>query len=331
VAGGFSLVEILVTVALMAFIILGLVAMFVQTQRAFKLGTSGADMLETGRAMTDLIAREVASARPTQMSNTVNFYVEIPQLGEAIHTAPLLQSLPGVVNPPQLRTNYLEPFFFMSQPSLTGAWPDRTWVGIGYYVLPDTGNAGVGTLYRYSWTNVQNLAPTVQNPLPQLFAPSLLFNGFANALTTLRTDLAPSQAGTVTRIADGIVHLRLRAFATNGFPIVGYSSGFNTYYGVTVLNNILAPAGFKPVAFTANNFNSSSPDNWTSLAFYSNAVPAFVELELGVLEQQAYQKYKTLDPSAVAGQVAFLSNRVAQVHVFRQRIALHNVDPAAYQ
>jgi hypothetical protein len=59
-------------------------------------------------------------------------------------------------------------------------------------------------------------------------------------------------------------------------------------------------------------------------------VPAYLEVELGVLDSQTYQRFKGLDASAPASQVQFLSNRVAQVHVFRQRIPIHNVDTTAY-
>jgi len=325
--GAFSLIEILVTIALLTFIILGLVAVFVQTQRAFKIGMSDTEWLETGRALSDLIARETAEMRPSQISNTVNFFTEIPQQGESFYTAPVLQALPGTGATPQLRINYLQPFFFLSRPNM--AWPDQTWVATGYYVVPDTLNAGIGTLYRYSLTNIQSYAA---NGLPVLFAPRLLYGGFVNAVSAMRTDVNPPAAGTVTRVADSVIHLRVRAFGTNGFPVIGVGNPIGaTGYGVAQPNGNLVPNGYHFVDHTTNTFNLSSPDNWTSLAFYSNAVPAFLEVELGVLDPQSYQRFKNLDASAAAGQLSFLSNRVAQVHLFRQRIPIRNVDPTAYK
>ncbi|HPC60329.1 MAG TPA: prepilin-type N-terminal cleavage/methylation domain-containing protein, partial [Verrucomicrobiota bacterium] len=53
----FSLVEILVTVALLSFIVLGLLAMFHQTQRAFRSSITQTDVLEAGRALTEIIGR----------------------------------------------------------------------------------------------------------------------------------------------------------------------------------------------------------------------------------------------------------------------------------
>ncbi len=48
--GAFSLIEIMVAVGLMTIIVLGLLAMFDQTTRAFKVGMGQTDVLESGRA-----------------------------------------------------------------------------------------------------------------------------------------------------------------------------------------------------------------------------------------------------------------------------------------
>jgi len=283
---------------------------------------SDTDMLETGRALSDMMAREMTGIRPTQISNTVNFYVEIPQPGETVYTPPLYQALPGTNAPtnPQLRTNRLETFYFLTHPNQ--AWPDQAWVANGYYIVPDNAGVGIGSLYRYSNTNIQGLTTY---GLPVLAPARNLFTGFANALSQLRTDQTPSPAGggTVSHIADGIVHMSLRVFATNGFPIRG-TGGLCAYW--------LDPyAGtYRAIGQTTNRFSLFTPDNWVSQTFYSNAVPAYVELELGVLDPQSYQRYKGIDASVPSGQVQFLSNRVAQVHIFRQRIPIRNVDPTAY-
>src|SRR5947207_12610645 len=53
---GFSLIEIMVTVSLLTFIILGLLLMFNQTQRAFRTGMTQTDVLEAGRATMDMLS-----------------------------------------------------------------------------------------------------------------------------------------------------------------------------------------------------------------------------------------------------------------------------------
>src|SRR5258706_1220113 len=74
----FSLIEILVTVTLLTVIILGLLAMFNQTQRAFRQGTTQTDVLESGRSAMDLIRRELEQMTPAYLhvtNNFANFYV----------------------------------------------------------------------------------------------------------------------------------------------------------------------------------------------------------------------------------------------------------------
>src|SRR2546427_12839187 len=55
----FSLIEIMVTVALLSFIVLGLLAMFTQTQRAFTSGMTQTDVMQSGRAVVETIARDL--------------------------------------------------------------------------------------------------------------------------------------------------------------------------------------------------------------------------------------------------------------------------------
>src|SRR6266581_6128658 len=79
---GFSLIEVMVAVSLLAVIIVGLLAMFYQTQRAFRSGIAQVDVLEGGRATLDLISRELqemtAASDPT--ITNVNLFVRFPDL-----------------------------------------------------------------------------------------------------------------------------------------------------------------------------------------------------------------------------------------------------------
>ena len=59
----------------------------------------------------------------------------------------------------------------------------------------------------------------------------------------------------------------------------------------------------------------------TRFAFLSNALPAYLELELGVLEPKARDQYQAFAAGSIMAQ-RFLSNRAGQVHLFRQRIPL---------
>ena len=66
--------------------------------------------------------------------------------------------------------------------------------------------------------------------------------------------------------------------------------------------------------------------NTSTAAFRSNALPAYLELELGVLEPETMRQYKQIlaDGDSVRAQ-NFLSKRIAKVQIFRKRIPLRTV------
>src|SRR5262245_6044945 len=77
----FSLIEIMVVMGLLTVIILGLMMMFNQTKKAFTAGMTQVDVLENGRTVTEMIARELSQIVPNGMhgrSNSPNFSVILP-------------------------------------------------------------------------------------------------------------------------------------------------------------------------------------------------------------------------------------------------------------
>lgn len=267
----FSLLEVLVVVALLSLIILGLMMMFGQVQRAYKLGTTQVDVLESGRLVADQFSRELVQVTPSHGSNSVNFYARI------ISPEPLLQSLSGT--PSVARTNLLSALFFLTR-------ENQRWTGIGYLVS-DTNNVGMGTLYRYE-TN----APFGQNP-------AWLFAGFTNA-----------PLNQMSKLVDGVVQFKVRAYDTNGVWLSGIAR-----------TNIIAEW-----PYTSTLYGVGEMERYF---FSSNAIPAAVEVELGILEDAALAKARAY-PTAAARR-NFLTNQVNSVHVFRTRATLRNVDPLAYQ
>ncbi|MDB6067817.1 MAG: hypothetical protein JWR26_4025 [Pedosphaera sp.] len=276
----FSLIEIMVTVALLSVIILGLVAMFDQTRKAFTSGLTQTDYLEAGRTAADMIARELGQMTPSY-TNQMNFYVDYAP-GTILFAQPL-------ANPADIRTNGLQRFYFLVQ-------NNRQWSAIAYrFDAPGT-SAGVGTLYRcYS--------PTV--PAGTLGNATAIFNAF----------FIPKPFSTsliiTNRIMDGVVDFRIRAFDRDGNLIT------NSFNGVS---------GFaSPNRDSLNNVTGDY-----SYRFVSNTVPAYVELELGVLETKTLQQYKGLPTTNPNIGLNFLANHAGQVHIFRQRIPIRSVDPSAY-
>ncbi len=59
--------------------------------------------------------------------------------------------------------------------------------------------------------------------------------------------------------------------------------------------------------------------------FRSNDLPAFVDLELGVLEPSTLKQFQVLtnDPDISVPQ-KFLANQVGRIHFFRQRVPIRN-------
>jgi len=282
----FSLIEILVVVALLSVIILGLILMFDQTQKAFRAGMTQTDVLEGGRAATELISRELSQMTPANQAQGVNFYAFVPRFD------PLLQPLPGTVALPgsqsSYRTNLMEEMFFLTK-------ENQKWTGIGYRVSDPLG--GVGTLYRYE-TNVSVISGD----------PAVLYT---NWVALPPNDIPLSR---MSRVLDGVVHFKVRAYDTNGFWV-------NNTINSKIISN--APSGsYSLPGYYAFN---EVPE----LFFLNDALPAYVEFELGVLEQRVLRKADSI-PSAAARRT-YLQQQAGHVHVFRLRVPVRNVNPSAYR
>jgi hypothetical protein len=301
----------MVTVGLLTFIILGLLLMFNQTQRAFRAGMTQTDVLEAGRATLDLVSRELEQMSPAEIPDFIdnsgirrratNFFVEPSEFYSSFVTPngfswakPLTMELPGNQYP---RTNLFQRFYFLSK-------VNQDWIGTGYEVVPDDGFGCVGTLYRYSATNF---------PRGNVYS--------------LSTQFPFTSMSNLSRIADGIVHLRLRAFAKNGYLI---TTNIFTRTNAAFPLRVNGPYTNIPnaVAYSSAFYGNEGDVHQAACYFMSNALPGYLELELGMLEPQVLQKYRSIPIGPVAQQ--FLSNHVAQVHIFRQRIPVRNIDLSVY-
>lgn len=306
----FSLIEIMVAMVLLSFIVIGLLAMFHQVQKAFRSSMTQVDILESGRSITDLIARDLEQTIASSLasSNAVNFQqpnfyaVVSPDFANSLH-----QTLPGNI---PARTNVVQTIFFVSK-------ANQDWIGTGYQVRPDYANAGIGTLYRYS-TNVSK-ARAIN-----------LFNMFASALPPVGVP-----ATNLSRVADGVIDFRVRAFDTNGVEITTTNTAPFTHLAFPAMVN-----GSQRLVTITNSYGSwDSTNGQYNYYFVSNAVPASVELEIAFLESHLLDRYRSISAGITSAppqgiqdaQRSYLSNHVANVHIFRQRIPIRNVDPSAYQ
>jgi type II secretory pathway pseudopilin PulG len=279
-AAAFTLVEIMVVMVLLSVIILGLMAMFNQTQKAFRAGMAQTDQLEGGRMINDQFVRDLQQITPTFQTNGINFYTQIPNYPL------LLQILPASSYP---RTNILENLFFMSR-------NNQTWSGIGYFVRTNPSVFGnmnpVGTLYRFE-TNV---------PRAQIMGDaSLPYFTYLNATNPYN----------ISKIIDGVVDFRVRSFDPNGFVLTNGTQSIESNFFVTISNSFTIAPG--EVEFSA---------------YSNNIVPAYVEVQVGVLEPAVLKRYNSIPDPTVRSN--FLAAHAGNVQLFRQRIAIRNADPSAY-
>jgi len=292
----FTLVEVLVSMAILIIIILGMMEVFTHTQTAFRANLTQTDVLESGRDVMDLIKSDLEGMTPSDgygiingvgSPNTwaVNFYVAVTNYPSL---SPFSQSLVGSTTN---RANVLENFFILSRQNVNG---NDCWIGTGYVVIASLSNGSLSNSYSLYRFTTSPPYPVMSRGPEYAFYNYFVTNNFTEFLR------APAN---YSHLMDGVVDLRIRAFNSQGAWI-----DLNT-------NNIFAT-------------NYDAVGDIGLYSFYSNAIPASVEVEMGVLEDRTLQHAEGLNGTAVTN---YLADHAGQVHIFRQRIPIRNVDPTAYQ
>jgi hypothetical protein len=90
--------------------------------------------------------------------------------------------------------------------------------------------------------------------------------------------------------------------------------------------------GYSVLKQASANYAFFFPDHMDQLRTWSNAVPASLELELGIMEPRTFARFDSIP--AVPAKLAYIQQRddiSTRVHLFRQRIPIRNVDPSVYQ
>lgn len=299
----FSLLEMLVVMAMLTTIVLGLYSVFDHTQKALRSNNAQVDVMETGRAAMDLLSRELEAAMATgqigtntncfHMTNTVSVYNTTTRDGFTMR-----------LNDGTTRTNVLEDLFFMGR---SNNW----WTGYGYFVGAVSNNmivtnvvwaSGLGTLYRSTAQNVPSQSvPPVMQPVMQFHDVSQ-FNSLVQQLVFGHWYLTNSY-----QIADGVVHFRVRPLDSYGQLMVPYMVDA---YGNTVTNHNVLNEVNPPIAHEY------------PMRFASNQLPAFLEVELGLLPPQVLQRVRAIENASA--QRNFLTNQANAVVLFNKVIRLRN-------
>ena len=261
-----TLLEMLVATTLLVVIVLGLTAMFVQTQKAFRGGFSQTDVMESGRTVIGMISRDfeqMADAKDPNITNVFQGWFGTP-LGQSDGQAS--------------RQNVLSDLFTLEH-------VNNTWSGVGYSVSNTVGGGAqgiVGTLYRYTYQT---------NDTPR-DNPCGIFRNYM--------DNGNFDTNVFSRVIDGVIHLRMRAFDAYGRELT------NSQQIVWLPDT--------------NTVDQGSP--W----FLTNTLPSSVELELGILEPQVVEQLRAFGANTQA-QLNFISNRIGSVHIFRQQIPIRAALP----
>ena len=256
----------MVAVGLLAVIIVGLMAMFYQTERAFRGGVTQVDILESARATVEMLSTELQELVPSHAPGETNFFV-------TTSLVPIVQSRPASL--PQ--TNVVQEYFFLSRRNTDGV---KQWTGTGYYLDPEKPTSpqpnGVGTLYRFQ-TNV---------PLADVTT------AFRSFLAAINKPVAAIGDGRLHRVADRIIHLRLIPYGANG---VSYATNLDL-------------------------FNYAFSNNIVYSGYTNDLVPAYIDLEFGVVEPRTFERYRSI--SSPNNAFAYLADQVHRVHIFRERVPI---------
>lgn len=195
--------------------------------------------------------------------------------------------------PGGLQTNYLSDLFLLSREN------DR-WFAFGYFVQPSYNVEGIGTLYRFA-TNGWWFG-SVSNT-------SFYFTNWWNTYSLLSGQNA-------SRILDGVVSFDVRAYDAKGRLytddwLSGLTNSPTTNYLTEIQENI-----------------EIFPDYF---GFRGRFLPAFVDLEIGMLEPQATRQFNAIAANSPVAAKAFLQNQLGKIHIFRQRIQVRNhMKPEAF-
>jgi hypothetical protein len=278
---GMSLIEIMVSVTLLAVIVIGLLAVFNNTTKALRIANNMTDVFEGARATDDLVVRDFAGLTAAGDSTTYNIYAA------DLAIPPLVFTLPEGTQ----QTNLVQDLFFVSR-------ENDTWFATGYYI--DQKQAGLGTLYRFS-TN---------GPWYDAFSFDTLSNWY-RAFTNGTAD--------GHRVTDGIVHFKVQPYDAKGRI---YDP--NTWVSVIAGNTNISP---NVQADLTNNIRIA-PEGF---AFSGRFTPAYVEVEIGILEPESTRRFNAIAANNPSGAQAFLNENAGKIHLFRQRIPVRNhLTPPAF-
>jgi len=153
---------------------------------------------------------------------------------------------------------------------------------------------GAGTLYRAVVST--NLAAMVIDPRvtpisQRLTVANLMSNAMQSFTPPYSITNTPPGGIIFDRIADGVVHFRVHAYDNKGLRLV--------------------------------QTNSVYAHDWNEIYSFTNWVPEYVELELGILDPKAMKQFQAREDVPLKAQ-DYLTKQGYRTHVFHQRVQIRS-------
>jgi len=317
----FTVIELMLAVAILGVIVFSLYSVFNQTQRALRRSEANTDVGQRARALSEIIALEIEQAQATRsfwLSNNAIYVKEVNMLGgleqQYVPASFVMESPdPSILR----RTNFIHNIFFYNNHT-------NAWQGIGYRVVFSSN--GIGALQRFE-TNIFGSKPYANLGVSNFYSTVLSYTN-ATAAHSFRT------------IADGIVHLTFVPFDHFGRRL-GWDTGnhrdspydTNHYYATRMrfTGAIETSRSDPPDTNLSTVFlkeamptlpNTPNIQYTTAFTFLSNSLPAFIEMEFGMLEPETLAQYYVMLDDQNPNATKFLQRQIAKVHLFRQRIPI---------
>jgi hypothetical protein len=286
---------------------------FDKTQSAMRSNVAQVDVMEGGRAIMDLLKRDLEQMTSPDglTTNNINFYVG---LGSSVNVVDLPGSEVWTA-----RTNYLDEVYFLKlnrDSALNLVW-DATVYRVLSRINTTPGELanpayvtnyaaeGVGWLARRS--EITTLTNRTASVLPgaagldlDLSDPDHPFN-----VASGKTDRDWAR---FSRVAAGVVHFQVAPLDSRGQPLYHSLSTNLTAYGSGVVAQL-------------PNQGALDPNRW-QYYLVGDALPASLQVELGILEPQVADRLNSLPNPQVRAE--FLREQAAKIHYFKQRIPLRS-------
>ena len=320
---GFSLIEVLLAVSIMTVIVFGLFSMFNQTQKALRATAKQVDILGSGRIAIEVLVEDIQAAEAPGLpllSELTTTTTQLPHMQGTLERAYQYEPVVQRLVDKSFRTNLLQNVFFLTRSNLN-------WVAKGYFFSPtanfvapsDTRSLGFGTLFRFSSVNVDSTASNIQDRYqPQRRLNHRLLGNFwdnyntvlnANPLET--TNLVFNLS--VSPLIEGVIHFKMQPIDSNGRPMLYYTN-------FTALNETVNFSYPNTILEREQTGKGDILEGQTRFRFFEDAIPAYIELELGVLDPEVLARVKSMPNLDVARQ--YLQDKPGAVHLFRRMIPI---------